>query len=376
MVRRRHDVARAPKGLRWLGRPKSRGQALVEFAVILPIAMLLLLIAIDLGRLFASYVQITNAAREGASYAAGNPTDNSGIAAHAGYEANSQGQQGEGALVVAAACANSAGHALACGSAEGGGGTGNTITVTASERFTFLTPIIGDLFGGHVTLGHSATAAVLSLAPSGGSAPDDCTTAPTAFFTLTVSGNAVSLDASGSSPTTGTCAISGYNWDMGDPNNADPWPPIVNRYATYSYASSGTYTVRLTVTNPAGDATITESVTLGSNPSPTPTTAPTPSPTATPSPTTPPPVCNTAPSFTASFTGHGNNEKKHQMTFYGAYTGQPAPWSWSWDFGNGSGSDQNTFHNYNTAGTYTVTLTVRNQNDSCVRSTFRTVIVP
>jgi Flp pilus assembly protein TadG len=50
-----------------LGRPShDRGQGLVEFALILPVMMLILLIAVDFGRLFFTYIQVNNAAREAA----------------------------------------------------------------------------------------------------------------------------------------------------------------------------------------------------------------------------------------------------------------------------------------------------------------------
>lgn len=51
-------------------RPASRGQALVEFALILPLLALLLVMALDFGRVFFAWVGIQNAARIGASYAA------------------------------------------------------------------------------------------------------------------------------------------------------------------------------------------------------------------------------------------------------------------------------------------------------------------
>ena len=47
-----------------------RGQALVEFAMVLPLLVLLLVMAIDFGRVFFGWVSIQNAARVGASYAA------------------------------------------------------------------------------------------------------------------------------------------------------------------------------------------------------------------------------------------------------------------------------------------------------------------
>ena len=62
---------KAVPGLR--RRHKSRGQSLVEFALVLPVLMLVVLIAIDFGRAFLSVISVTNASRIGASYAAGHP---------------------------------------------------------------------------------------------------------------------------------------------------------------------------------------------------------------------------------------------------------------------------------------------------------------
>lgn len=46
------------------------GQSMLEFALVLPILILLLMGIMDFGRLFASYVELQNAARDGARYAA------------------------------------------------------------------------------------------------------------------------------------------------------------------------------------------------------------------------------------------------------------------------------------------------------------------
>jgi hypothetical protein len=48
----------------------SRGQALVEFAIVLPLLALLLVMAIDFGRVFFGWVSVTNASRVAANYAA------------------------------------------------------------------------------------------------------------------------------------------------------------------------------------------------------------------------------------------------------------------------------------------------------------------
>jgi Flp pilus assembly protein TadG len=58
---------------------RQSGQSLIEFALTLPILLLIVLGALDLGRVFNAYVAITNASREGARYGASNPADTMGI---------------------------------------------------------------------------------------------------------------------------------------------------------------------------------------------------------------------------------------------------------------------------------------------------------
>jgi Flp pilus assembly protein TadG len=56
----------------------ARGQSLVEFALTLPLLLVLLLFALDVGRLFYVYVGVQNAVREAAAYAAGSPACRAG----------------------------------------------------------------------------------------------------------------------------------------------------------------------------------------------------------------------------------------------------------------------------------------------------------
>jgi Flp pilus assembly protein TadG len=51
-------------------RPKENGQAVVEFAVILPVLLLILFAILQFGLIFNNYIQVTAAAREGARKAA------------------------------------------------------------------------------------------------------------------------------------------------------------------------------------------------------------------------------------------------------------------------------------------------------------------
>ncbi|MFW6136380.1 MAG: TadE/TadG family type IV pilus assembly protein [Chloroflexota bacterium] len=55
------------------------GQSLVEFALILPILILIVLGIVDFGHAFATRANLVNAAREGARYGMVNPTDAAGI---------------------------------------------------------------------------------------------------------------------------------------------------------------------------------------------------------------------------------------------------------------------------------------------------------
>jgi len=48
------------------GQSKERGQSAVEFALVLPVLLLFFFFLIEFGRVFGSWLLITNAAREGA----------------------------------------------------------------------------------------------------------------------------------------------------------------------------------------------------------------------------------------------------------------------------------------------------------------------
>jgi len=70
-------AARRPRPFR-----ATRAQSLVEFALVAPVLIILLLGAIDFGRVYFAHVSVTNAARNGADFAAGGPTaaaDTAGI---------------------------------------------------------------------------------------------------------------------------------------------------------------------------------------------------------------------------------------------------------------------------------------------------------
>jgi PKD repeat protein len=233
---------------------------MVEFALVLPLFMLFTLIAVDFGRVYFSYVQITNAAREGANFGSVAPTNNSGIQAKALQETNAQSQGGEGGVTIPApVCKDNLGNVINCSVSTGGAGPGNTITVTAVENFSFLTPFVNTFFSNNFVMRANATATVLGYAGANGGTPPGNCSAPSAFFVATVtSGTTVFADPTGSSPNSGVCNISGYNWTWGD-GNTDVG------YATgvpHTYLNAGTYTVTLQVTNQGGSDQVSHSVTV------------------------------------------------------------------------------------------------------------------
>jgi Flp pilus assembly protein TadG len=54
-------------------REKGRGQSLAEFALLTPLLVVLLILAVDVGRLFMGLTTLANVARVGANFAAQNP---------------------------------------------------------------------------------------------------------------------------------------------------------------------------------------------------------------------------------------------------------------------------------------------------------------
>jgi Flp pilus assembly protein TadG len=104
----------------------DNGVSIIEFALILPVFLLLLFGMIDFGRAYSTSITMTNAVREGARYGITNPTDNAGIIAKV---QNAAGPYNTGSLTVPnPTCSTS------CTS-------GQSVVVTSSYSFSFLTPV-------------------------------------------------------------------------------------------------------------------------------------------------------------------------------------------------------------------------------------------
>jgi PKD repeat protein len=264
------------------------------------------------------------------------------IADYIEAETNSQGQAGEGTLAVTVSCANTSGSTIACSSAPGGTGRGNTVTVTIDEGFSFLTPVINSFFGGSLTMRTSATAAVLGTVPgTGGTPPGSCSLPTPDFSVVVTTGNSVFADPSASRPNSGVCNISGYNWTWGD-GNTDVGQATGDPHA---YAAAGTYTIQLEVTNQAGPATTTRTVTVPAGPPP---------------PTCAKPVAN----FTWTKSGPGGKTYTYTDTSTVADPVNCPITDWLWTFTDAGGLQSNAQNpapvTYSNGSSHPVTLQVTN----------------
>jgi PKD repeat protein len=203
---------------------------------------------------------------------------------------------------------------------DGGAATGVTASHTYAAAGTFTVTLT-------VTDNQGATAtksADVSVAK-----PNQ---APTASFTVTTSQLTGNFDASGSTDPDGT--IASYAWDFGD--NTMGTGKTVSR----NYTAAGTYPVTLTVTDDLGATkSTTQNVSV----------------------TSPPP--NTPPN--ASFTVAQNDLTVNVQST----SSDPDPGgsivATSWAFGDGASSTNTAAtHTYTTAGTYQITLTVKDNSDA------------
>jgi PKD repeat protein len=253
-------------------RQKSRGQSLVEFALVLPVFLVFLAAALDLGRVFYANISLNNAAREGAFEASKHPdafgagqtcdgTDAGRIVCRVQLESKNS------AISVAdsdisTTCSNS------CSAAAG-----STITVNVKGSFQLVTPILSAIFGGQSVPLHSAATAQIEYYPL--TAPATPPPAPSADFTAaprTCSCSSLTVnfvDLSTGSPVA-------WEWNFGDGTTSTEQNP------THTF-SSGDWNVSLTAINATDSSTRTKNgfIKVSVDASPTPSGA-SPTPTATP----------------------------------------------------------------------------------------------
>ncbi len=132
-----------------------------------------------------------------------------------------------------------------------------------------------------------------------------------------------------------------FAWDFGDGTIG------TGQYPTHTYSQPGNYTVCLVATNPTIGCTVTycHPVTVA-----------------------PPPACS------AAFTFSNLNGAVNAMTFTSQYVSNTATYSWT--FGDGTvGSGHSISHPYQTAGAYSVCLTVSDGANNCVATYCDSVLI-
>jgi PKD repeat protein len=312
-------------------RDRSLGQGLVEFALVLPVLLLLLMVALDFGRIYLGWVNIQNMARIGANYAANNATefatsDPTTLAVYQKQILNDAKSNNCKLPTVA-------GTETAPAPAFSGYAIGDTATVQLSCTFQVLTPIISNIVGNTVTVSASSQFPVKSgmvgVSDTGGGGGGGGT-AVSASFSCSPTIGAVTLtvqcfDESGGTPTTWQWTVTGPSGIVLTSGIQDP---------VFSLTDVGSYSVKLTADNALNKPS---TLTRGS-------------------------YINTGVAATADFDIQPpSGPAPLAVTFTDKSTGSPT--AWAWDFTNDGTVDATTptaSHTYTTPGTYSVKLTVTN----------------
>jgi PKD repeat protein len=300
----------------------ANGQSVVEFALFLPVVLLLLMVAIDFGRAYLGWININLAAREAANYAALNPRGWLGDGADTIQDRYAQLVIDETTQINCIPDDPVLPPDFPAGATLGG-----SAIVGIDCRFEPLTPLVQAIAGNSVTISASAafpirTGGIASLPTSGdggGIAP-----IPVANFAgdqlsgvapLTVSFTDLSSNAPGE-----------WAWTFGDGGTSVLQDPV------HEYADAGVYTVSLTARNVNGEDIETKTGYI----------------TATE------PTAGLVAAFTFAPAG---GVAPLDVTFTDESLGAM---SWEWDFGDGSepSTEPEPTHRYEDAGTYVVRLTV------------------
>jgi PKD repeat protein len=306
-------------------RPRSRGQSLVEFALVVPLLLFLTVIALDFGRIYLGWVNLQSMTRIAANLAANNPTAWTG-AGDPLIKAQYQAQIKNDASATNCQLPLVSGVRTAPAPTFTGTNLGDTAQVSMSCTFDVITPLISSVVGKSVTVSSSSTFPVKAgmtatgSGGGGGSAPSaaflgNSTLAPNAL-TGTAPFTVVFRDTSGGNPTA-------WSWNFADGTTSSVQDPLDHIFAT-----PGTYVVSLTASNIYGSSSQTMGVTV---------------------------TAASAVDFTANtFSGSA----PLAVTFTDASTSGGTLYSWSFGAGQGTATGTTASHTYSTPGTYTVTLTV------------------
>jgi len=339
----RSSARASTRGASTRGRERTLGQSLVEFALVIPILLFLTLIALDFGRVYLGYINLENMARIAANFAANNPS-----AWDATPDAAAQTKYRNQILADAAAinCVlpkNGAGTTIVPTpqfiDRNGNGRTndlGDTAEVQIGCNFSVITPGIASVVGGSVKVAAASSFPVKAgmVVVAGISGPGS---PPNAAF----SGNGVITSIAAPATITGTKP---FNVEFRDTSGGNPtrWTWTITPASTgvtttfstaqdplnHTFDTPDTYTVTMKAENLYGSSTASMTVVV---------------------------VDTSAVDFQADNT---NVAPGTTVRFSDRSTSGGIAWAWTFGAGEGTSALQNPTHQYNTSGTYTVTLTV------------------
>lgn len=152
-------------------RNRSRGQTLVEFALILPVFLVLTLGVVDGARVFSAYISITNGAREGALYAAQGTSylkwcsTTATVACPAGYSGTNQSTDPDNIayrIQQETSGLTQANLLLSAPTCDNGTCNSSSTTVTVQVRYsmTLFVPMISALMGSPVQMTATTSAVI------------------------------------------------------------------------------------------------------------------------------------------------------------------------------------------------------------------------
>jgi Flp pilus assembly protein TadG len=336
-------------------RRKQRGQSMVEFALVLPILLLLTLIALDFGRVYLGWINLQNMTRIAANFAANNPTAWTGTG-----DATIQLQYKNQVLADASAsnCVLPTDDVsgvtkvppptFTYANGHGTPGLGDTAQVGISCRFGVITPVISNILGGQVNVSSSSVFPVKSGmtgtggAGGGGSKPNAAFTGNGMTNTTTVNGTTTTTTVSGPSPfvvqfrdtSGGSPTI--WSWNFGGGVLASDGTSLTSTAQDpldVTFTGPATYTVSMTATNALGSSgPVTQTVVV---------------------------TAAIAVNFT-SIPGPADITAGQSVDF--TSTATPGGTAYDWNFGDGSahGTTATVTHTYSTStgSPFTVTLIV------------------
>lgn len=259
-----------------------RGQGMVEFALILPLLVLLLVMAIDFGRVFFGWIALQNATRIAADTAAQRadawPTAQG--ATEIGWRDDYETFITED--LKDANCAYTTPHPdptftnANAGDADDRGDHdfGDLVTVRLECSFALITPLAESLLGGPVQLAAESTFAINGLVVVGvpdppEPPPEPCVEPVASFETLPLptgggrvngSSSPLIVDFTNTTPEDADCPITEFLWERRNLPSG-PWstvgtdPDLLDESFTDAPGGpASNYEVRLTVTNDEGQS--------------------------------------------------------------------------------------------------------------------------